>query len=43
MNSILRLEELAMFGLFLFGFTLLEMSWWWYAGFILLPDAGMVG
>jgi hypothetical protein len=43
MNTILRLEELAMFGLSLFGFTLLDISWWWYAGCILLPDVGMVG
>lgn len=32
-----------MFGIGVFAFSLLNMSWWWFAGFILLPDIGMVG
>lgn len=32
-----------MFGAGVFAFTFLNLSWWWFAGCILLPDVGMVG
>ena len=43
MNALLKAEEAAMFAAGLFAFSLLEMSWWWFAAFILLPDIGMIG
>ena len=43
MKSILKLEELAMFGLGIFMFSLLNYSWWWFLVLILLPDIGMLG
>ena len=43
MKSILKFEEFAMFlfGMWLFG--LLNLSWWWFAGFFFVPDVGMIG
>jgi hypothetical protein len=43
MNSLLKTEEVFMFGIGLFAFSFLGMSWWWFVGFIFLPDIGMVG
>lgn len=43
MKSLLKLEELAMFGLGIFMFSQLHYSWWWFIGLILLPDIGMLG
>lgn len=43
MNKLIRIEEAAMFAGSLLAFMLLDMSWWWYAGFILVPDIGMLG
>lgn len=43
MNNLLRLESLALFIASLFLYTSLEISWWWYAAFILVPDLGMLG
>lgn len=43
MNKLLKLEELAMFALSLWAFSLTEISWWWFAGLFLLPDLGMIG
>ena len=43
MNTLLKLEEAAMFAASLVAFHFLGISWWWYAGCILLPDLGMMG
>ncbi|MBC2844226.1 DUF4260 domain-containing protein [Winogradskyella flava] len=43
MNTILKIEELFMFALGLYLFSLLNMSWWWFIALILLPDIGMLG
>lgn len=43
MNNLLKLEEAAMFIAGIFLFTFLDLSWWWFAGCILLPDIGMIG
>jgi len=43
MNFLLKTEEAFMFGVGVFAFSLLGMSWWWFVGFILLPDVGMIG
>lgn len=43
MKWTLRLEELVMFALGIFIFTLLPYAWWWFLVLILLPDIGMIG
>lgn len=43
MERLLKLEELAMLLLGLWAFSLIGISWWWFAGLILLPDIGMAG
>ena len=43
MKTILKLEELFMFLLGLYLFSLLDFQWWWFLILILLPDIGMVG
>lgn len=43
MKNTLRLEELAMFGLSVYLFSLLEYAWWVYPALLLLPDLSMVG
>jgi hypothetical protein len=43
MKNILRLEELAMFGLSVYLFNLLDFAWWVYPVLLLVPDLGMVG
>ena len=43
MKAILKLEELFMFLLGLYLFSLLDFQWWWFLILILLPDIGMVG
>jgi len=43
MNTILKLEELLMFILGIYLFSLLEFQWWWFLVLILAPDISMVG
>ena len=43
MKTILRLEELFMFLLGIYLFSLLDYQWWWFLVLILLPDIGMLG
>ncbi len=43
MKTLLKTEELLMFGLGIYLFSLLSMNWWWFIGCILLPDIGMLG
>lgn len=43
MNNILKLEEATMFAAGIFAFTYLDLSWWWFIGFLLVPDIGMIG
>jgi len=43
MKTILKLEELAMFGLGIYLFSLLPYAWWWFLVLILAPDIGMIG
>ena len=43
MKAILKLEELFMFLLGMYLFSLLDFQWWWFLILILLPDIGMVG
>lgn len=43
MKLVLKLEELMMFGLGIYLFSLLEYQWWWFLVLLLAPDLGMVG
>ena len=43
MKSLLKLEELSMFLLGIYLFSLLNYAWWWFPVLILLPDIGMLG
>ena len=43
MKTLLRLEELLMFGLGIYLFSLLDYEWWLFLVLILLPDIGMMG
>lgn len=43
MRTTLKLEELLLFALGAYFFSLLNMSWWWFFGLLLVPDIGMLG
>ena len=43
MKTTLRLEEIAMLFLGVYGFSLLHFSWWWFLILFLSPDIGMIG
>ncbi|OYQ38510.1 hypothetical protein CHU92_04930 [Flavobacterium cyanobacteriorum] len=43
MNTLIKLEEAAMFALGIYLFSLLHYQWWWFAALILAPDIGMLG
>ena len=42
-SNILRLEEALLLSLSIYWFYLLNISWWWFVGLILVPDIGMIG
>ncbi|NRD19194.1 DUF4260 domain-containing protein [Winogradskyella eckloniae] len=43
MKTLLKLEELMMFALGLYLFSLLDFNWWWFVGLLLAPDIGALG
>lgn len=43
MTTVLKLEEVAQFGLGIYLFTLLPFAWWWFPALLLTPDIGMIG
>ncbi|AWI26751.1 DUF4260 domain-containing protein [Flavobacterium pallidum] len=43
MKNLLKSEELGLFGLCIFLFSRLPLSWWWFVGLLFLPDIGMLG
>jgi len=43
METTLKIEELAQFGLGIALFSNLDFTWWWFPVLILLPDIGMIG
>lgn len=43
MKKLVQLEEIALFATTLYAFSLLNLSWWWFIGCILLPDVSMIG
>lgn len=40
---ILRLEGLTLLGVTVVAFSNLDVSWWWFAGLILVPDLSLLG
>ena len=43
MKNLIRLEEIALFGLSIYLFALLDYAWWWFPLLLLVPDIGMIG
>jgi len=43
MKTLLKLEELFMFGLSIFFFSKLDFAWWWYPVLLFTPDLSMLG
>lgn len=43
MNTIIKLEETALFILGIFLFNQLNYAWWWFLVLILAPDLSMIG
>jgi Domain of unknown function (DUF4260) len=43
MKTILKLEELGLFILGIYLFSLLNYEWWWFLVLILAPDLSMLG
>ena len=43
MKSVLKTEELLMFILGMYLFSILDYEWWWFPTLLLLPDIGMLG
>jgi len=43
MKTVLRIEEVFMFGLSIFLFSRLSYAWWWYPVLLFAPDLSMLG
>lgn len=43
MNRILKLEEIALFGISIYLFSQTAFPWWWYPALLLAPDLSMLG
>ncbi len=43
MKTIIKLEELGLFILAIYLFSLLNFEWWWFLVLILAPDLAMLG
>ncbi|SMC70164.1 DUF4260 domain-containing protein [Moheibacter sediminis] len=43
MKAVVSLENLGLFILSIYLFSLLEFSWWWFPALLLLPDLSMLG
>lgn len=43
MNSLIKLEQIALFGFSIFLFSQADFLWWWFPALIFLPDVSMVG
>ncbi|MBF4466772.1 DUF4260 domain-containing protein [Flavobacterium sp. LC2016-12] len=43
MKTIIKLEELGLFILGIYLFSLLNYEWWWFLALILVPDFSMLG
>lgn len=43
MKTVIKLEEVGLFLLGIFLFSLLKYQWWWFLALILVPDFSMIG
>ncbi len=43
MKTLLKLEELFMFGITIFLFSKMDFVWWWYPTLLFAPDLSMLG
>ena len=43
MKTLLRIEEVFLFGLSVYLFGRIGYSWWWFPVLLLVPDIGMIG
>ena len=43
MKNILKIEELGLFVLGIYLFSMLDYHWWWFLVLILVPDLSMIG
>jgi len=43
MNTLIKLEEAALFALGFFLFSLLDYAWWWFPALLLASDLSMIG
>ncbi len=43
MKTLLKLEELFMFGITIFLFSKMDFAWWMYPAFLFTPDLSMIG
>lgn len=43
MKTVVSLENLGLFVLSIYLFSLLDFSWWWFPALLLLPDLSMIG
>lgn len=43
MQTLIKIEELAMFIFGVFLFSTLDFNWWWFIALILAPDLSMLG
>ena len=43
MNTLIKLEEAALFTLGIYFFNLLDFEWWWFPVLLLVPDFSMIG
>lgn len=42
MNRLIKLEEVALFALSIFLFSILHYTWWWFPALLLIPDFSMI-
>lgn len=43
MNTLIKIEEIALFILGIYLFSLLDYTWWWFPALLLVPDFSMIG
>lgn len=43
MNTLIKLEEIALFSLGIYLFSLLNYAWWWFPALLLAPDLSFIG
>lgn len=43
MKTLIKIEELGLFGLGIYLFSLLPYAWWWFLVLVLVPDVSMLG